>query len=221
MKLMGDIRRDFEKVTAENIKLKDRILGYQETISSLRHSLKAAQKSKDKQQADYEEALAQKDAAIKELENCLAHELALKSHDGTNTGTPTSQTPIGKKKAIPNSRRNTGKKKGGRPGHEKHILTPPEAGTVTEAAERTGGDGSACPNCGSENFAPTGEPEIKYEYDIEVKVVRRESLLLLPLSGLRHTVPLCNRTTPKRKMPVWEHGPGSRAVAAGYCKCPG
>ena len=35
MKLTGDIRCDFEKVTAENVKLKDRILGYQETISSL------------------------------------------------------------------------------------------------------------------------------------------------------------------------------------------
>ena len=42
MKLTGDIRCDFEKVTAENVKLKDRILGYQETVSSLRHSLKTA-----------------------------------------------------------------------------------------------------------------------------------------------------------------------------------
>ena len=42
------------------------------------------------QRADYEELLAQKDAVIKELENRLAHELALKNHDGTNTGTPTS-----------------------------------------------------------------------------------------------------------------------------------
>ena len=73
MKLTGDIRCDFEKVTAENIKLKDRILGYQETISSLRHSLKTVQSSKDRQKADYEELLAQKDAIIKELENRLAH----------------------------------------------------------------------------------------------------------------------------------------------------
>ena len=174
MKLTGDIRCDFEKVTTENVKLKDRILGYQETISSLRHSLKTAQKSKDMQRADYEELLAQKDAVIKELENRLAHELALKNHDGTNTGTPTSQTPVGKKKVIPNSRRNTGKKKGGQPGHEKHILTPPDDSTVTETVAHGGGDGFACPDCGSENFAPTGESEIKYEYDIEVKVVRRE-----------------------------------------------
>lgn len=177
MKLTGDIRCDFEKVTAENVKLKDRILGYQETIGSLRHSLKAAQKSKDMQRADYEDLLAQKDAVIKELEKRLAHELALKGHDGANTGTPTSQTPIGKKKVIPNSRRSTGKKKGGQPGHEKHILTPPQGSAVTEIVEHgDGDDGFACPDCGSGNFAPTGEPETKYEYDIEVKVVRREHI---------------------------------------------
>lgn len=177
MKLTGDIRCDFEKVTAENVKLKDRILGYQETISSLRHSLKTAQKSKDIQRADYEELLAQKDAVIKELENRLAHELALKGHDGTNTGTPTSQTPIGKKKVIPNSRRSTGKKKGGQPGHEKHILIPPQEGAVTEIVEHGDGvDGFACPDCGGESFEPTGESEIKYEYDIEVKVVKREHI---------------------------------------------
>ena len=177
MKLTGDIRCDFEKVTAENVKLKDRILRYQETISSLRHSLNAAQKSKDRQRADYEELLTQKNAVIKELEKRLAHELALKGHDGTNTGTPTSQTPIGKKKVIPNSRRGTGKKKGGQPGHEKHILTPPQDSGVTQTIEHgDGDDGFACPVCGGEKFEPTGESETKYEYDIEVKVVRRQHI---------------------------------------------
>ncbi len=63
MELAGDIRCDFEKVTAENIKLKDCILGYQETISALRHSLRAAPKSRDAQRANYEEILARKDVS--------------------------------------------------------------------------------------------------------------------------------------------------------------
>ncbi len=100
MKLTGGIRCNFEKVTAENLKLKDRIPGYQETVSALKRSLKAARKSKDMQRADYDELPAQKDAVIRELENRLAHEPALKGHDGTNTGTPASQTPIGKKVAL-------------------------------------------------------------------------------------------------------------------------
>jgi len=144
-----------------HVRLKDRILGYQETISSLRHSLKTAQKSKDIQRADYEDLLAQKDAVIKEPENRLAHGLARKGHDGTNTGTPASQTPIGKKKIIPNSRRSTGKKKGGQPGHEKHILIPPQEGAVTEIVEHGDGVGGfACPDCGTQ-FRSVIEPRLK------------------------------------------------------------
>ena len=35
IRFSGDIRRDFDKATAEISKLKDRILGYQEKISNL------------------------------------------------------------------------------------------------------------------------------------------------------------------------------------------
>ncbi len=57
----------------------------------------------------YEKKLEEKDKTIKELENRLAHAEALLARDGTNTGIPTAQTPIGKKKVIPNSRRSTGR----------------------------------------------------------------------------------------------------------------
>ncbi len=43
MKYSGNLRRDFEKATAEIEKLKDRILGYQESIKGLQRSLKNAQ----------------------------------------------------------------------------------------------------------------------------------------------------------------------------------
>lgn len=131
MKFSGDTRRDFEKAAAENAQLKDRILGYKDQIRDLRRSLKAMQKAKEIQKAVYEEQLAEKEAVIKELKNRLEHELALKCHDGTNTGTPTSQTPIGKKKVIPNFRGSTGKKKGGQPGHERHMMGIPSMSTTT------------------------------------------------------------------------------------------
>lgn len=44
------------------------------------------------------------------------------NNDSNNSGIPTSQTPIGKKKRVPNSRVKTGKKKGGQKGHKKHKL---------------------------------------------------------------------------------------------------
>ena len=120
IRFSGDIRRDFDKATAEISKLKDRILGYQEKISNLRETEKRLRKANASQKEKYEEALTEKDAVIKELQNRLAHAEALLNHDSTNTGTPTGQTPPNKNKVIPNSRRSSGKPKGGQKGHEKH-----------------------------------------------------------------------------------------------------
>ena len=172
IKLTGDIRRDFEKVSAEYTQLKGRILEYQETIKELRRSLDKARESRKTQKTDYEQLLAEKDAIIKELTNRLEHELALKAHDGTNTGTPTSQTPIGKKKLIPNSRVVTGKKKGGQPGHKRHVLEAPADDDIDIVIAHEPGTEDCCPKCRSQNHAFTGESEAKYEIDIKVNVVK-------------------------------------------------
>ena len=111
-------------------------------MASLRDSVKRLKQSKDSARKQYKESLAEKDAIIKELQNRLAHAEALLNHDGSNTGTPTSQTPINKDKVIPNSRRSTGKPKGGQTGHPKASLKEPD------------------------------ESEIKYEYDIQIKIVK-------------------------------------------------
>ena len=96
IKFTGNLRLDFEKATAEITKLKDRILGYQEQIASLQASARNLRRSKECDKKQYAETLAGKDAIIKELQNRLAHAEALLNHDGSNTGKPTSQTPINK-----------------------------------------------------------------------------------------------------------------------------
>ena len=126
IKFTGNLRLDFEKATAEITKLKDRILGYQEQIASLQTSVRNLRRSKECDKKQYTESLAEKDAIIRELQNRLAHAEAVLNHDGSNTGTPTSQTPINKNKVIPNSRRNTGKTKGGQTGHTKASLEAPD-----------------------------------------------------------------------------------------------
>ena len=73
IKYTGDLRCDFEKATAEITKLKDRIVGYQEQIASLRASVKSLKQSNDFHKKNYQESLAEKDAIIKELQNRLAH----------------------------------------------------------------------------------------------------------------------------------------------------
>ena len=172
MKRTGDIHRDFERVSAEYTQLKSRIQEYQETIKALRRSLEEARESRKTQKADYEQRLAEKDAIIKTLTNRLEHELALKAHDGTNTGIPTSQTPIGKRKVIPNSRVSTGKKKGGQPGHERHVLEAPLDDEIDVVTAHELGAEDCCPKCCGQDYAFTGGREAKYEIDIQINVVK-------------------------------------------------
>lgn len=50
------------------------------------------------------------------------HLKRLLNHDSNNTGIPTSKTPIGKDKRVPNSREKSNKLKGGQKGHKKNKL---------------------------------------------------------------------------------------------------
>lgn len=64
----------------------------------------------------------EKDKIIDKKDKEIARLKALLNTDGTNAGIPTSQTPLNKKKVIPNTRIKTGKTKGGQIGHKKHKL---------------------------------------------------------------------------------------------------
>lgn len=172
MKYTGNTRCDFEKATAEIAKQKDRILGYQEEISALRATVRRLQNLQESRKKEYEESLAKKDAIISELQNKLSHAEALLNHDGTNTGTPTSQTPINKDKVIPNSRRKSGKPKGGQIGHKKSSLRMSAEPDATEVVGHPLADDECCPKCGIADCTPTGESEVKYEYDVRIKVVK-------------------------------------------------
>lgn len=172
IKYTGNLRLDFEKAAEEITKLKDRILGYQEQIASLRGSLRNLRKSRESEKKQYTESLTEKDAIIKELQSRLARAEALLNHDSSNTGTPTSQTPVNKNKVIPNSRRNTGKSKGGQTGHVKASLEAPDESEITETVGHPLQDDGCCPKCGLTDWVSTGESEVKYEYDVRVKVVK-------------------------------------------------
>ncbi len=86
IKYTGNLRLDFEKATEEIIKLKDRILGYQEQLASLRASNRNLEKSRESEKKRYKESLAEKDAIIKELQLRLARAEALLNHDGQQYG---------------------------------------------------------------------------------------------------------------------------------------
>lgn len=169
----GDLRRDYDRLSDEYMIQKDRILSYQEQIVSLRNSNKTLECALEKEREAHREDSAQKDAAIQALENKVAHLSALLNRDGTNTGTPTSQTPISQKKRIPNSRRGSGMKKGGQPGHAKSTLPAFDESEVDEEVlHELDASSETCGICGG-NLEFTGEYVEKDEFDIVIRTVKR------------------------------------------------
>ena len=150
----GNARRDYPKLTAEYLRVQDLLVAEREHIKSRDKTIKTLMKQIQELTDKYEEQLAEKTATIKELKVRLVNAEARLNHDGTNTGTPTSQTAPGKPKHIPNSRPHTGKPKGGE---------------ITDTVEHIQ---EHCPACGSTRCLPTGESEVKFEYDVRVQVVK-------------------------------------------------
>lgn len=153
--------------------------------------LKKADERNAEMKREYEEKLAEKDAVIKALTEKLAHSEALLGRDSTNTGLSTGQTPPGKTKHIPNSRRGSGKKKGGQEGHERHVMERPSGAMLAASADHPVSEGEACPTCGSKDLVYTGEWEEKNEVDVEIKVkhVRHKYFFTNAMAAGRLSVP--------------------------------
>lgn len=164
-----------------------------------------------RQLTEQQEESEKKDAIIEELKGRLAHAEALLNRDGTNSGTPTSQTPRNKSKRVPNSRPETDRSKGGQEGHEKHDLEAPGEGEVTDTVYYALGDAAECAVCGSNDLIYSGKFEDHYEYDVEVKVkkIRHRYYLYLCL--------LCGAIVRSVEGPDFrsrcQYGPGVQALA--------
>jgi hypothetical protein len=103
------------------------------------------------------------------LEKEVARLTALLNHDGSNSGIPTSMTPLNKHKVIPNSRTKTGKTIGGQGGHAKHTLEKFRDEEVNARAEHPL---EHCPHCPCGSLEDTGETIEKDELDYKVTVER-------------------------------------------------
>lgn len=90
--------------------------------------------------------------------------------DGTNSGIPTSQTPINKKKVIPNSRKNTGGKIGGQENHKKSKL---EKFTDDEINENEDVTLDECPNCHAKDLVELESEITKDEFDYQIKIIKK------------------------------------------------
>lgn len=120
---------------------------------------------KEKMELELEEKVLENEALKKEILRLNGY---LKT-DGTNSGIPTSKTPLSKKKVIPNSRKKSGKKIGGQPGHPKSKL---KAFTEKEVTETQIHKPDECPVCGGQ-VLETGKSIDKDELDYEVVVIKK------------------------------------------------
>ena len=113
---------------------------------------------------------------VSELEREVAHLTALLGLDSTNSGLPTSKTPINKEKVIPNSREKSGKSKGGQPGHAKAKLKKHEEYEITEHIFHKE---EVCPECGGE-LEETG-----------VEITKDVTDFHIVIDKIRHHFPEC------------------------------
>ena len=120
---------------------------------------------------------AEKEKQIKALKEELCRMKAIIDHDGTTNGIPTSQTPRGKNKVIPNTREKSGRERGGQPGHEKKELAAFQKEEVTTTEDHVP---EVCPKCGGELERLEEGTVEKDEADYEVRIIRK-----------RHRFPKC------------------------------
>lgn len=157
--------KEYELLLTENEagKAKYRLLKREHLI--LQNELIQSKKQEERLDAE----LAEKAAVIDALKKENLRLSGLLNIDGTNSGLPTSKTPLSKKKVIPNSRTKSGKKIGGQPGHPKGILKAFADHEVTETELHKP---TVCPSCGSQ-VEESGKTIDKDELDYEVVVIKR------------------------------------------------
>lgn len=158
--------KDYEILLIKNDKLSEenRKLRYSQRL--LENQNKTLREREEKAQIE----LLEKENMLKEKDYEIARLKALLNMDGTNHGIPTSQTPIHKKKIIPNTREKSKLAKGGQKGHPKHKLEKFKDEEVTEYCDHSMEN---CPCCNSDAIKETGEIKEKDELDYKIVVEKR------------------------------------------------
>lgn len=121
----------------------------------------------------YKKIIESKNAELAEKDKEIARLKAILNMDGNSAGIPTSQTPIGKKKIIPNTRIKSAKKIGGQDGHKKHKL---EKFNDEEINDNVNYELDKCPCCNGEleEIGEVCKDELSYRF---VPIKRRNHFI--------------------------------------------
>lgn len=153
--------KDYELVLTENEALRAEVKLLKKQAQLLEKEIAYRRKL----EAELEELKAEQEKLIKE--NLRLQGLV--NMNGSNSGLPTSKTPVNQKKVIPNTRQKSGKAIGGQPGHTKKKL---EAFREEEITENEYHKEEVCPYCGNA-VEETGNVTCKDELDYEVVVIKK------------------------------------------------
>ena len=155
--------KDYEKLQDKytKIKLENKHLLLRTQIAE--DAEKRLKKLEQKQNAKIDEMTDE----IKRLKKEIERLKAIVNLDGTTSGIPTSMTPIGKKKVVPNFAKNTGGKIGREYGHKKDKLEPVSEEKINEHIKH---ELNQCPNCDKCELVPTGEMIKKQVKDYKIIV---------------------------------------------------
>lgn len=157
--------KDYEQLFQKNEKLAGEL-----RTAKYNYSLAMKQiETLKSQKLQLEEQNAAQTAQIGELAREVGRLKSILNIDGANSGIPTSQTPLSKNKVIPNSRKKTGKKIGGQPGHAKHRLERFKDEDVNARVEHPL---ETCPHCQCDSLKDTGATIEKDELDYKITVER-------------------------------------------------
>lgn len=157
--------KDYDQLFQKNKKLAAKLRSLQYSHSLLTNKYETSEKRK----RELAEENSTKDVRIIDLTREVQRLRALLNTDGTNSGLPTSSTPINRKKVIPNSRKKTDRKIGGQPGHAKKKLerfSDAEVGTYVEHIP------DECPTCQCTDLEDTGEVIEKDCLDYKIVVTK-------------------------------------------------
>lgn len=196
------LKKDYDAVVVKNEKLErdNKMLKLKLDIAE------SENQRKDKIIDKHDEEMDEKDKMIETLKNkiiALTKELDLTTYerdqylsklniDGTNAGIPTSQTPINKKKVIPNSRKNTGGKIGGKLNHPKNKLDKFKDEEINENEDVTLEE---CPHCHSKELLELDSKVTKDELDYQVKIIKKR------YHFKEYKCPKCNKIV-RKNIPV-------------------
>ena len=196
------LKKDYDAIVVKNEKLEkdNKMLKLKLDIAE------SENQRKDKIIAKHDEEMDEKDKMIEALKNkiiAMTKELDLTTYerdqylsklniDGTNAGVPTSQTPINKKKVIPNSRKNKGGKIGGKLNHPKNKLDKFKDEEINENEDVTLEE---CPHCYSKELLELDSEVTKDELDYQVKIIKKR------YHFKEYKCPKCNKIV-RKNIPV-------------------